>query len=1036
MIPRFRPLLSLRLVAAGIVFTLSAGLASAVPWAPGEREGDEFHETPAEKFVENLPASDALLPAPQPKSVPAISRAVRKTNLVNLDWTAIGPFPIPNGQTIGRQDPVSGRATAIAIHPTNENIMYLGTAQGGLYRTLDGGATWTQLMDAATAGPVGTPLAIGAVTIDPTDPTTVIVGTGEGNLSADSYFGSGLYTVTGADGSNPVVNGPFNASAGETGVAAGTDLFTGRSIVAIAVDPTNHNNVFISTSSGVGGIRGTAYSVLPRRGLYRSTNLFSASPTWTRLQITGTTSTNTISTSLVMDPANANNLVVAYYSQAGTDPTGIYRTTNALDPVPTFTQSLALPNFINCKLAIQRATDGTVTVYATADQSSGTLYKSVNGGATFVNKPGANGFAGGQGFYDLSVGVDPNNANNVSVGGQAGQNTFKRSQDGANTFTVDTAGTSITVGLHADVHAIRYAPSNGNVIYHANDGGVWRSGDGGSNWVSKNTAGLSATQFSDLAIHPTDAKFSIGGTQDNGTEQLRADGTFTRVDFGDGGFSLIDQNATDTTNVVQYHTYYNQTANLIGTGRILTNACASEGQWSFHGIYGGAVDPTPYCDGSTDTFNGIALTDATNFYAPQVLGPGNPNTWYFGTDKLYRSINRADTATVASQLLDQTTAGTPPTGTPVSAIAISPQDDNVRLVGLNNGKIFATTIGSPTMLQIAGTGATNGPTNTPAVAVGRIAIDPNNKNVAYFAFGGYGTPAAPLSHVYKVTNLDALSATPPGVLVFTAVSSGLPDVPANALAIDPQSGSNSASSSDIYVGTDLGVYKTTNGGTGWTRYGTSMPRVAVFGLQIQNPNRLIRAATHGRGMYDASIIASSLQAPVLSSVVSRKTHGSAGTFDINMPLTGPAGIEPRKGAQGLNTPGDFTIVCRFTNAISSLQAQVTTGTGTVNSIVYQGNDVIVNLTGVTDVQVLTLTLSNVTDSNGNTLLSASVKLGFNMGDTTGNGVVDVGDAAQTRNNSGIATTISNFRTDVNVDGTINGGDVLIVRQKSGNSIMP
>nr|MDQ2659615.1 hypothetical protein [Verrucomicrobiota bacterium] len=616
------------------VFGFSASVAKGIPWAPPpEKEGEEFSESPAQKWVENLPASEVLLPAPLPRSIQALSESragKRNQGIVFPGWTALGPFPIPNGQTVGRQDPVSGRVTAIAVHPTNPDIAYVGAAQGGLYRTLNGGTSWTQLMDNASAPAAGNPLAIGSVVIDPSDSTRLFVGTGEGNLSGDSFFGSGFYIITGANGGSPVVSGPFNAASGlDAGVPANTDIFTGRSIVAIAVDPTNANDVFVATSSGVGGIVGTAYSVLPRRGLYRSTNALSATPTWTRLQVAGT-STNTIATAVVMEPGVPNNLVVSFYGQAATDPVGIYRTTNALAATPTFTQTQVLPLVTNAKLAIQKDTgSGVVTVYATADQSQGTLYKSVDGGATFVNRAGADNFAGGQGFYDLSVGVDPGNANNVSVGGQAGDKIFRRSTDGATTFTIDAAGTGITVGLHADVHAITYAPSNGNIIYHGNDGGIWRSIDGGSNWVSINTGTFSATQFSGIALHPTDAKFSLGGTQDNGTEQLRSDSTFIRADFGDGGYSLIDQNATDLVNVVQYHTYFNQRNNLIGTARNLTVPCATEANWAFRGVFAGAADPTPVCDGSPgEILNGFILTDNVNFYAPMVLGPGAPNTFY------------------------------------------------------------------------------------------------------------------------------------------------------------------------------------------------------------------------------------------------------------------------------------------------------------------------------------------------------------------------------------------------------------------------
>ncbi len=169
---------------------------------------------------------------------------------------------------------------------------------------------------------------------------------------------------------------------------------------------------------------------------------------------------------------------------------------------------------------------------------------------------------------------------------------------------------------------------------------------------------------------------------------------------------------------------------------------------------------------------------------------------YFGTNRLYRSVDRANTSSIVSQVFQP--------GQTVTAIAISPQDDNVRLVGLSNGKVFATLNGGVTMLQVAGAGATNGTGTTPAAPVGRIAIDPNNRDVAYIAFNGFGTPSAPMAHVWKTENLGGLTDIC-GQVEFTAVSTGLPDIPVNAIAIDPVTLVGSASS-DVYVGTDAGVF--------------------------------------------------------------------------------------------------------------------------------------------------------------------------------------------------------------------------------------
>jgi hypothetical protein len=159
-------------------------------------------------------------------------------------------------------------------------------------------------------------------------------------------------------------------------------------------------------------------------------------------------------------------------------------------------------------------------------------------------------------------------------------------------------------------------------VYTGNDGGVWKSTDGGRTWQDINTFGFLATQFESVAVHPTDPQFTIGGTQDNGTIFQKPDGSFIRADFGDGGYALIDQSATDTEHVTMYHTYFNQTGNLIGFGRVLNTSCATEGEWSFMGIYGGSVDPTVHCDGTTDSLtesaSPIASTSMRRSHSDQV----------------------------------------------------------------------------------------------------------------------------------------------------------------------------------------------------------------------------------------------------------------------------------------------------------------------------------------------------------------------------------------------------------------------------------
>jgi hypothetical protein len=184
-----------------------------------------------------------------------------------------------------------------------------------------------------------------------------------------------------------------------------------------------------------------------------------------------------------------------------------------------------------------------------------------------------------------------------------------------------------------------------------------------------------------------------------------------------------------------------------------------------------------------------------------------------------------------------------PGGVPVSAIGISPQADGYRLVGLDNGGLFYTTTASSTLtsLSLSAAGST---IMNPYVA--RVVFDPNNKRTAFITLGNYaGGTAATQSHVWRVSNLD----TSP-VLTPINGSSGnvLPDVPVNAFAVDP------LNSNYLYAGTDIGVYNSTDGGANWSPYGTGLPRVAVFDMAIQGPNRVLRIATHGRGMWETSIV--------------------------------------------------------------------------------------------------------------------------------------------------------------------------------------
>ncbi len=169
--------------------------------------------------------------------------------------------------------------------------------------------------------------------------------------------------------------------------------------------------------------------------------------------------------------------------------------------------------------------------------------------------------------------------------------------------------------------------------------------------------------------------------------------------------------------------------------------------------------------------------------------------------------------------------------------------------------------------------------------------------------------------------------------------------------------------------------------------------------------------------------------PTANSIVSRKTHSGAGTFDIPLPLTGTPGIECRSGG----ATNDYQIVFAFPSAVTFTGATVAAGTGSVGNTSGSGTITpTVNLTGVGNAQIITVILQNA--SNGTVTGNINVPMGVLVGDTNGDGIVNAGDATQTRSRSGQTTAATNFRSDVNSDGTVNSGDTTAVRSRAGTSL--
>jgi hypothetical protein len=166
-----------------------------------------------------------------------------------------------------------------------------------------------------------------------------------------------------------------------------------------------------------------------------------------------------------------------------------------------------------------------------------------------------------------------------------------------------------------------------------------------------------------------------------------------------------------------------------------------------------------------------------------------------------------------------------------------------------------------------------------------------------------------------------------------------------------------------------------------------------------------------------------------SSAFSRKVHGGAGTFDIPLPLTGNVGVECRSGG------GTYQMIINFATSVTVGSASVTSGTGMVSSFSGSGtSQITVNLSGVTDVQRITMTLHNV--NNGTSTGDVPIPMGVLIGDVNGNASVNASDVALTKSKVGQAVDGTNFREDVNVNGTISSTDVALVKSDVGHALPP
>lgn len=520
---------------------------------------------------------------------PAASTAAA---LSSANWTSIGPLASTNPWW-GTN---SGRILALAVDPTNSNVVYAGSDGGGVWKTSNGGLSWIPRTDKQPS------LVASAIVVDPSLPNTVYVGTG-------GETGAGLLKST--DGGNTWVHypGPFVGP-------FGSDPFFGRGaqILSVAVHPSDPNLLLV----------GDWVWPQSNAGVYRSTD---GGQTWS--QMLAGTQANTVS----FDPANGNIAYAAlcggYGPPYGGLNAGVYKSTNAGANWTLLrgTSAAPLPSqtaISDCRIAVQPSNPS--IVYAlfrmSADQSIA-LYKSTDAGAHWTRITTTNP-ASEPPAMDVFY-TSPNNPNTLFVGGVD----LFRSLDGGLTWsriTTDANGFS----LHPDEHSHAFT-TDGSKLYIGNDGGIYSTADWSLQQIhysDLNNGLADLLHYPGLSVSRQTLDLAFSGTQDNGTVRYKGDPVWTQNICGDGGWTAIEP--SDDSNA---YTFCQGEP-----GGYLFKTTDAGANWS-------AVDAQI-----------LAANDRLPFVAPVVIDPSNASRVYFGSYRVWQSTDAAASWTPLSP--DLTGGGT------------------------------------------------------------------------------------------------------------------------------------------------------------------------------------------------------------------------------------------------------------------------------------------------------------------------------------------------------------------------------------------
>ncbi|MEE9362129.1 MAG: hypothetical protein V3U92_05975 [Cellulophaga sp.] len=685
---------------------------------------------------------------------------------------------------------MSGRITAIDVVLNNPDIMYVGTASGGLWKSTSGGVTWKPVFEKELTA------SIGALAIQQSNPSVIWVGTGEGNPRNSLNGGFGVYR---------------SLDAGKTWKAMG--LENTRHIHRILIDPSNPDVIYV-------GAIGSPWGEHPERGVFKTTD---GGKTWKNILFANN---KTGVADLVMDPTNPNKLIAAmwehkrdpWFFKSGGKGSGLHITHDGGDTWKKLTDKEGLPKGELGRIGLAISHNKPNVIYAHVESKKNAIYRSEDGGFKW-KKVNDKPEIGGRPFYYSEIYVDPQNENRLYTIFTY----INVSQDGGKSFSELMPAYGVSNGVHPDHHAWWIHPTNGQFMIDGNDGGLNISKDGGKTW--RFVGNIPVAQFYHINTDNEYPYNVYGGMQDNGSWRgpayvWKAQGIrnsyWQEISFGDGFDVIPDLDDSQFGYTMSQQGYL------------------SRYDWKTGNNY--IVRPTPPEADTKLRFNwnsGIGQD------------PFDTSTVYFGSQFVHKSTDKGLTWTVISPdltsndkekqkqsesgglTMDATGAENHCT---ILVVEPSPIEKDMLWIGTDDGRVHYTQNGGNTWVDV-----TKNLKGLPAGSwIPQIKASNKNKGEALLIANDYRrfnyTPYA-----YKTTNY--------GKTWERIVDKN--DVQSYTLSIieDPKNANL------LFLGTDDGLYISFNAGTKWQKWKEGFPTVSTKDLAIHEREEDLIIGTFGRAAW-------------------------------------------------------------------------------------------------------------------------------------------------------------------------------------------